>query len=756
MGDRVSAFFGVRARTPHPHPHSAHQPDSPDKHADMAADDAPATAQRSLQRSHTDIPTKQITHKTPRLSRFSSLIGLGASSRAQSPTISTFPELTTQRTESMKLSTVSYHEAAHDRSTGIWRSSTTVESDYGFRESDRTWHNPNVVQMMETVSCALMTNGIAESIPRHLNGSIASMIEEFRIHLNKLKTLQTSHDELQHTHKKEKQEFAAMAEEWKGHEIAYRAEIKRLEQIIASTQAGAESVILARAGSIVNRKDGQAFQAKLNRLSRSEGRPWTLQTRCKHAASLADNRLADETSGHNNDRLDITGKDMNSSVVPPTADDNALGKVYFSRPPRDTFKVPSNNFSYSIVARPRMLLGHDSDVYLSKKLRAIDSASRHHVRNGDLGQRMAAAKEFFDTTGRPRPPSDTSSKKTSPPRKSSPPTTSSSSNISRTTSSGSSIAQGELDQAANEAHLTPHTTPSGPKPTKVKISTNALVSIQELMKANGGLPEDAIDDDSSYAASFVLPQHAKAAISDGVATDLLMVKTNEEGNMHTSAQRPSQLSVVPEMGSIARFNNGVNENSGTPAANVVKRQDSNESRNSSNSFSSQSSRRSSILLSMGRNLMEEVGSDAEGAQGTSGACDNSPASKASIESTRSSPTRKAQSGEQPIPDQATIAAARIERTVSNYATKTRSFLRTEDLRSLPPQYPVYIPGHRLVRYTDGPPPGFSARPVIKPSQRTPGHAKPAPNKHVSIDVPQDQHATAAASTALSRSVSQEP
>lgn len=761
MGDRVSAFFGVRARTPHPHPHPAHQPDSPGKHANMTADDAPATTQRSLQRSLTDVPTKQVSYKTPRLSRISSLIGLGASARTQSPTTSAFPELIMQRSESMKFRTVSYHEAAHDRTTGIWRSAaTTVESEYGFRESDRTWHNPNVVQMMETVSCALMTNGIAEPIPRHLNGSIASMIEEFRIHLSKLKTLQATHDELQHSHKNEIQEFAAMAEEWKVHEIAFRAEIKRLEQIIASTQAGAESVILARAGSIVNRKDGKAFQARLNRLSRSECRLWKPQTLCKQAASLANNIVADEGLDHNNERLGVTGKEINHSNILSPTDDNTLGKLDFSRPPRDRIGVPSNNFLYSVAARPRMLLDHYSDVYLSEKLRAIDSPSRRHVRDGDLGQRMAAAKEFFDTTGRPRPPSNTSSKKTSPPRKPSPATASSSSSISQANSSGSSIAQGHLDQKVNEDHISPHTTPCGTQAAKGETSTNALATIQELMKANGGFPEDAIDDESSYAPSFV-PSHnakalsldvddGKAASCDGLVTNLLMVKTKEEESVHNRSQRPSQLSAVPEMVSISRFSDGVNQDGETPAFNGVKRHDSNQSHNSSNSFSSQNSHRSSILLSMGRNLMEEVGSDAEGAQGADGACDSSSSSETSIHSTRSSPTRKAQSGEQPVPDQATIDAARIERTVTNYVTKTRSFLRTEDLCSLPPQYPASVSCQQRVRYTDGPPPGFSARPVIKPFQQTRRHAKPDPSKHASTDATQDQDSTAATCTALSK------
>lgn len=175
-----------------------------------------------------------------------------------------------QRSGSMASRAVSYHEVPYDRSRGLWRTASTADTDLElYRPSDETWESPNVIQTLETISCAMMTNGIAEPIPRHLNGCIISMIEEFRVHLNKLDTVQANFDELRHMRQQEVQDFATMAEEWQEREVAFKAEINRLEHIIADTQKGAESVILARAGSVVNRNDGRAFQARLNRLSRS-------------------------------------------------------------------------------------------------------------------------------------------------------------------------------------------------------------------------------------------------------------------------------------------------------------------------------------------------------------------------------------------------------------------------------------------------------------------------------------------------------
>lgn len=276
MGDRSWLGFVGRSRTPQPIQQQAPTADNPDNDDDSSTVRAGESgAQRSLQRSLTQIPLQKPPHKAARLSRISSYMGLGTVAKTQSPATPTFPTTPgyyetkmSLQSESTKSRTVSYQEAVHDPSTGIWRKHT-METEYRFRESDCTWHNPNLRQMMETVSCTIMTNGVSEPIPRHLNGFIASMIEEFSIHYSKTKKLQRRFAELEDTREKEVQEFAAMADEWTRREKNFKAEIKRLECIIADTQKGAESVVLARADSVCNRNDGRAFRAKLNRLSRS-------------------------------------------------------------------------------------------------------------------------------------------------------------------------------------------------------------------------------------------------------------------------------------------------------------------------------------------------------------------------------------------------------------------------------------------------------------------------------------------------------
>lgn len=149
------------------------------------------------------------------------------------------------------------------------------ENDIFYNEADATWHNPSLKQMVETVSCEMMRNGSSAPIPRHLNGWISCITEEVSHQFCELRDLRTQYDVLKDTRQKELKEFGAMTREWEQREYGFKAEINRLEHIISDTQQGAESIILVRAGSVVNRNDGRAFRAKLDRLSKSEGELWS-------------------------------------------------------------------------------------------------------------------------------------------------------------------------------------------------------------------------------------------------------------------------------------------------------------------------------------------------------------------------------------------------------------------------------------------------------------------------------------------------
>lgn len=661
---------------------------------DVAAPHAP---QYALQRSITQIPTQQPTPKVSRLSRISSYIGLGSVARAGSPTTSTFPEIVMQRSESMKSRVVSYGEAAHDRSTGIWRTGSNMQSEYdNFRESDRTWHSPNIVQMMETVSCTMMANGISEPIPRHLNASIISMIEEFRVHLGKLKTLQADFDGLRSEHQNEAKEFANTAHEWKVREIAFNAEIKRLEHIISHTQEGAESVILARAGSIVDRNDGGEFQTKLNYFSRSKGKFSTSPSRVYQAANLADDCNTGVSTGYNKGFENMNMEEMRTSINLP---DTTLGTVYSFRLPRQLATVPANNLSYITDHRPRLMADHNRDVRLTELLtrNGVTKAPKQGKDDADLRERMVAARHFYNTTGRPCPPCVMDTKKEPTARISNPSTTSSSSKISRSSSSSSPDAQGALVKA-NKDHVTPRTTPVPQHPIKVSDGENALAAIQEILKTNGGFPEDAVDDGSCSDSSFVLP------------------------HKHSLVQC-SHLPVVPETKPISHFNSvdhGSRKNAVRQSG--LQRQDSSgllrSSRSSSSSDSSQSSHRSLTQIFMESNHATDrhVDDSSAASEGLLASKASSRQGSASSASVGSSPSRKVQSALDITLSQETIDAARRERTIDNYHTKTSSFIRPEDFRALPPQPKGYVPGQQRPRYTTGPPPGLPVHPLLRHGQ----------------------------------------
>lgn len=269
MDGRSWLGFGPRARTPQVA--FAPPPVLISTQSDIGAATTP-TAERSLQRSLTQIHIRQPAQKVARLSRISSYMGLGSASKAHATTAVTasYQEQIVERTDSLLSRTTTYHEAPHDTTTGLWRTSTNADSDFIYKESDHTWHNPNLIQMMDTVSSTIMSNGVSQSIPRHLNSFVCGMIEEFRVRLSKQSTLEAKFEELKSSQKKEVLEFAAMADEWKHREAGFKSEVRRLEQIIAE-QAGVSSVVFARAGSVYNRSDAKDFQAKLNRLSKSEG-----------------------------------------------------------------------------------------------------------------------------------------------------------------------------------------------------------------------------------------------------------------------------------------------------------------------------------------------------------------------------------------------------------------------------------------------------------------------------------------------------
>ncbi|KAJ4424629.1 hypothetical protein N0V82_000761 [Gnomoniopsis sp. IMI 355080] len=553
MEGRSWLGFGPRARIPQVA--LAPTPVLISTQSDVGAFTTP-TAERSLQRSLTQIPIQQPAQKTARLSRISSYIGLSNAAKANftSAVIIPLPEQVMERSDSMSSRRMSYHEAPHDPTTGFWRTNSNADNDFIYKESDQTWHNPNLTQMMDTVSSAIMSNGVSQPIPRHLNSFVVGMIEEFRIRLSKHSTLEAKFEELKDTQKKEAQEFAATADEWTQREAAFKSESYSLE-LAASANLG-----LDKAQQVV-----------------------------------------------------MEGEMRNFAVLPMTQDTDR-----------------------------EVVLDHNSDAFMSELWRPDVKLS--NKRNVDLLERMSAAQQFFDDNGRPRLASDHSSRQTSPQKFDS--STSSSGVVS--SASSSLITQGVLAARAIQDHVTPHTTPPRPEPIKPSSGANAvpaptkfnaLATIQELMRTNGGLPEEAIeDDDSSYGPSFVPPPQVREFSFDACADKPVIHETT--------------LAAIEYKGNNVK-------NHKMPVS--FKEHDS---KATTSSQSSQSSCRSSTLLAMAHNCIDHVG--------------QSPGP----DCPRNRPARKVQSGADPFPDEATKYKYRRERTVLNAHIREVAYLTNQELRTV--------------------------------------------------------------------------
>lgn len=146
------------------------------------------------------------------------------------------------------------------------------------REEDRTWSNPSLNQVVEALQVAMMTKRDALlPIPAHYNWHVLTLIEGYADQRRRITELETEVAKLRKTGEGERQEFRTVAQEWSQREETYRAEMRRLELIIAKTSRnGMETVALARSGSLVDRGGRKSFQDRLKRLSNSQDYDGTL------------------------------------------------------------------------------------------------------------------------------------------------------------------------------------------------------------------------------------------------------------------------------------------------------------------------------------------------------------------------------------------------------------------------------------------------------------------------------------------------
>ncbi len=139
-------------------------------------------------------------------------------------------------------------------------------------ETDRTWHNPSLKQMVEALQVTIMSAPTPAPIPAKYSSYVLHLIEGICQLQHKLDGAKAEIREATGAHERDLEQFTGMSEEWIVREKQFKAEILRLEKLLARhSRDGMETVALARGNSLVNRSDTRRFVAKIHRVSGGGG-----------------------------------------------------------------------------------------------------------------------------------------------------------------------------------------------------------------------------------------------------------------------------------------------------------------------------------------------------------------------------------------------------------------------------------------------------------------------------------------------------
>lgn len=164
-----------------------------------------------------------------------------------------------------------------------------------------------------------------------------------------------------------------------------------------------------------------------------------------------------------------------------------------------------------------------------------------------------------------------------------------------------------------QAKVTPHTSPTkdenlcGRPVEEPKTGSDILATIQQLAAQNGGLPDDAVDDESSCSLSIAEPRgHRAFSFSSGddrleSGDDNKPAITRTSTNLRSTSRRSLQMSAVREQPLDSQLDGASRFTEGT-RTNAPEHQKS----DSSSSDTSQRHSHASILRSMGYNHATET------------------------------------------------------------------------------------------------------------------------------------------------------
>ncbi|KAH6669095.1 hypothetical protein F5X68DRAFT_249234 [Plectosphaerella plurivora] len=122
------------------------------------------------------------------------------------------------------------------------------------RDIDDIWHQPTLEQISETLFVALMNKSHLEPIPLEYDTWVQQLVRGCADLSRDLRATKQLLAEEKETKNRSIEAFTQMSMDWEERETAYKAEIRRMEVLLAKTApSGVEAVLVARSGSIVDR-----------------------------------------------------------------------------------------------------------------------------------------------------------------------------------------------------------------------------------------------------------------------------------------------------------------------------------------------------------------------------------------------------------------------------------------------------------------------------------------------------------------------
>ncbi|TPX15130.1 uncharacterized protein E0L32_004688 [Thyridium curvatum] len=270
----------------------------------------------------------------------------------------------------------------------------------GPAEESRTWHTPTLMQMAEELQAEIMSSRDSMTpLPPRFNAHILHLVEGVYKFEDKLDKARERRKEAKRERLRDLVQFGEMSKEWIEREHQYKAEIRRLEKLLAQhSDKGMETVALARANSVVNRSDTRRFTAKVHRVSAGEGQIQLGAHQEQGGGTVAD--LADATTDESSGGKHFSDDQL---VTRPKRSLDQLTKV------KEKKRGQGKGKQKAEPKLPPLVLDPDHDVKVSeyfRRLRTITEGSHQAARRRRHEFISSPSLSTAVSQNEPRPPTD--------------------------------------------------------------------------------------------------------------------------------------------------------------------------------------------------------------------------------------------------------------------------------------------------------------------------------------------------------------